>query len=424
MTVAGIIAEYNPFHTGHAYQIAQTRKALGEETAVVAVMSGNWVQQAECAVADKWTRARLALMGGVDLVLELPTVWAVSSAESFARGAADILEAAGVVDVLSFGSECGDVDRLRRVAACLDSSAYRAGLLRFLEEGMPFAACRQAAVRELLGEELSGLLSRPNNNLGVEYIRALNALKSSIRPMTVQRRGAAHNSVSAVMVRREDGSLHSGPASMELPPFVSATQIRADLMDGRWDKAEPYLVRGGRKLLEGHLAGFPEMERILRAILARVRTMTAEDWAELPDAGTAEGLPQRLERAGRQCTSMKQFFELAKTKRYTRARLQRLVLWAFLGLTEEDRPEHPPYLRVLGFDERGREVLREMKKRADLPVITKSAHARVLDSAGRGLFETEARCTDLYDLCFQEVGAPGREWTTGPVRMEEQRAPK
>lgn len=409
MTVAGIIAEYNPFHTGHAYQIARTREALGEETAVAAVMSGNWVQQANCSITDKWTRAKLALMGGVDLVLELPTVWAMSSAESFARGAAEILDATGVVDVLSFGSECGDVDKLRRVAACLDSSAYRVELHRFMDEGMSFAACRQAAVRELLGDEPSGLLSLPNNNLGVEYIRALIALKSSIQPMTVQRRGAAHNSISAA------------PAPTQ---FVSATQIRCDLMNGQWERVGQYMVPCGRDLLRNDPAGLSDLRRIERAILARVRTMKASEWAELPDSGSAEGLPQRLERAGRQCASIKEFFDLAKTKRYSHARLRRLTLWAFLGLRSEDRPEHPLYIRVLGFNERGREVLGEMKRRAVLPIITKPAHARELDSAGHKLFELEARCTDLYNLCFEKVGIPGREWLTGPVRMEDQRGQK
>ena len=400
MRIAGIVAEYNPFHTGHAYQIEQTRAALGADAGVVAVMSGNWVQQAGCAVADKWTRARLALMGGADLVLELPTVWAMSSAESFARGAVALLEGCGVVTHLSFGSECGDVDKLRQVAACLDSSAYRAGLRRFLDEGMTFAACRQAVVRELLGEELSGLLAGPNNNLGVEYIRALNALKSGIQPVTVTRRGAGHNALAG---------------GGEAPTFLSATQLRAYLREGRWEAAEPYLVPGGRALLEGNPAGLPGLERVERAVLARVRTMTADDWARLPDSGEAEGLPQRLEKAGRQCASMEEFFDLAKTKRYTHARLRRLALWAWWGLTEDDRPECPPYLRVLGFNGRGQTILKEMKERAVLPVITKPAHARQLGEAGRRLFEQEARCTDLYDLCFETVPAPGREWTTGPV---------
>ena len=192
MTVAGIVAEYNPFHTGHAYQLNQTRRMVGWESAVVAVMSGNWVQQADCAVADKWVRARLALMSGVDLVLELPTVWATASAEAFARGAAAILEGCGVVDVLSFGSECGQIPPLVQTAQCLDSPAYRWELARCLSAGCSFASARQEAVGTLLGAETADLLSTPNNNLGVEYIRALRGLGSGIRPVTVQRQGDPH----------------------------------------------------------------------------------------------------------------------------------------------------------------------------------------------------------------------------------------
>lgn len=397
MKTAGIVAEYNPFHTGHAYQINQTRVRLGEDCAVIAVMSGNWVQQADCAIADKWTRARLALMGGVDLVVELPTVWAASTAESFARGAVGILDACGVADALSFGSECGDIWGLKQVAQCLDSTQYQEKVRGRIKEGMSFAACRQQTVEELLGAELGGLLSRPNNNLGVEYIRALNTLGSSIKPMTVLRQGADHNTTG------------------QTTSFVSATQIRMELAVGNWVNVEPYLMQGGRAVLEGHTVSTRGMEQVGRAILARLRAMTAADWERLPDCGAAEGLPQRLERAGKSCTGLEDFFQQAKTKRYTHARLSRLVLWAFLGLTAADMPAQPPYIRVLGFNERGRAVLRRVKENTCLRIITKPAHARDLDETGRKLFELEARCTDLYDLCFETVPVPGREWTNGPV---------
>jgi len=396
MKIAGIVAEYNPFHTGHAHQIAQTRARLGGECAVLAVMSGNWVQQADCAIADKWTRTRLALMGGADLVVELPTVWAASTAESFARGAVSILNACGA-DVLSFGSECGEIEGLKRAAQCLDSTEYEARVRELVNGGATFAACRQQAVEELLGTELGRLLSKPNNNLGVEYIRALNALDSRIEPATVLREGAAHNTIG------------------QTARFVSATQIRVDLSEGNWDAAEGYLPAGGRAVLEGHRVAPNGLERVNRAILARLRTMTAQDWEKLPDCGAAEGLPRRLERAGKNCTSVEEFFELAKTKRYTRARLCRLVLWAYLGLTAPDVPAAPPYIRVLGFNQRGREALRQIKEYTHLPIITKPAHARELGGSGRTLFELEARCTDLYDLCFEQVPGPGREWTCGPV---------
>lgn len=405
MQVIGIVAEYNPFHTGHAYQIARTRGDLGENWAAAAVMSGNWVQGGRPAVLDKWTRARLALSGGADLVLELPTLWAVASAETFARGAAELMEAAGVVKVLSFGSECGEVDPIQRVAVCLNSPEYERDVGRFVAEGLPFAAARQAAVRGLLGEELSSLLATPNNNLGVEYLRALDRMKSDIRPMTVRREGAAHD------------SLLEGP---ERPRHLSATQLRAFLERGEWGALEPYLPRSGLDVLKAGWRGFPSLRKVERGILAKLRTMTAEDWARLPDSGAGEGLPPRLERAGRQCRSLEEFVSLAKPRHWTQARMRRLLVWAYLGLTREDRPHSPPYLRVLGFNSRGQEVLRQMKERAKLPILTKPAHARQLSPEGRRLFELEARCTDLYDLCLENIPAPGREWTTGPVRMEEE----
>lgn len=397
MKIAGIVAEYNPFHTGHAYQIAQTRARVGEDCAVVAVMSGNWVQQAQAAVADKWTRARLALMGGVDLVLELPTVWAVSSAESFARGAVGVLDACGVVDVLSFGSECGDIEGLKQAAECLDSPEYQTLVSSLTVKGDTFAACRQQAVSALLGAAAGELLSRPNNNLGVEYIRAIRALGSAMEPMTVLRQGAGHNTICT-----------------DRPRHLSATQIRRALAQGDWEPVADYLHREARTVLEDRLV-LGGAERMERALVARVRTMDAEDWAQLPESGAAEGLPQRLERAGRTCTGMEEFFELAKTKRYTRARLNRLVLWAWLGLTATDVPAAPAYLRVLGFGDRGREVLRRVKEHAALPILTKPAHARQLERTGRTLFELEARCTDLYDLCGETIPVPGREWNTDPV---------
>ena len=187
MKVIGVTAEYNPFHTGHGYQIAQSKKILGGETAVIAVMSGHWVQQADCAITDKWTRAELALMGGADLVLELPTPWATASAERFCRGAVTLLNATGVVDHISFGSECGDIERLQQAAHCLDSGDFRENLRLHLNEGLSFPAARQKAVEELAGPEISALLSGANNNLGVEYIRSLNALHSRMIPLPARK---------------------------------------------------------------------------------------------------------------------------------------------------------------------------------------------------------------------------------------------
>ena len=395
MNIAGITAEYNPFHTGHAYQISALKAQLGPDTSVVAVMSGSWVQQGRPAVTDKWTRARMALNGGADLILELPTVWAAASAESFARGAVELLCRCGVIDTLCFGSETGELAPLLAAAECLDSPDYPEQLRKALEGGASFAAARQAAVEALIGPAGAALAS-PNNNLGVEYLRALRSLHSNIKPVTIRREGAAHNSLD----RTGEG-------------FRSATQLRQHLARGEWEAVRPYVPAGNLDILQSAPLADPRLGE--RAVLACLRKMTAEDWAKLPDAGAGEGLPQRLERAGRQCRSLDDFFTLAKTRRYAMARLRRMALWAFLGLTAADVPAEPPYLRVLGFNARGREVLKEMKQKAQLPILTKPAHARALDGPGRRLFELEARCTDLYGLFLPQLPPPGQEWTRGPV---------
>ena len=337
----------------------------------------------------------MALNGGADLILELPTVWAAASAESFARGAVELLCRCGVIDTLCFGSETGELAPLLAAAECLDSPDYPEQLRKALEGGASFAAARQAAVEALIGPAGAALAS-PNNNLGVEYLRALRSLHSNIKPVTIRREGAAHNSLD----RTGEG-------------FRSATQLRQHLARGEWEAVRPYVPAGNLDILQSAPLADPRLGE--RAVLACLRKMTAEDWAKLPDAGAGEGLPQRLERAGRQCQSLDDFFTQAKTRRYAMARLRRMALWAFLGLTAADVPAEPPYLRVLGFNARGREVLKRMKTTAQLPILTKPAHARELDGPGRRLFELEARCTDLYSLFLPQLPPPGQEWTRGPV---------
>lgn len=386
MNVAGVITEYNPFHKGHAYQLEETRRALGADCGVVCAMSGNWVQRGECALTDKWTRAGMALRGGADLVLEIPTLWAAASAETFARGGVGVLAATGVVDTLAFGSESGDVERLRRVAECLDSEAYRAGLSRFLGEGMAFAACRQAVVRGLLGRD-ADCLGGPNDNLAAEYLRALPA---GMDALAVRRVGTGH-----------DGAAAGG--------YAPASQLRAWLRQGKVQRAEEYLAEPW----QGEIAS---MEWVERAALWRLRTLTEEEAGRLPDSG--EGLSNRLRAMAGRAHTLEEFYSLVKTKRYAHARIRRLVLWALLGLEAADRPGAAPYLRVLGFNPRGRTLLREMRRRSTLPILTKPAHAKALEPEARRVFELEARCTDLYGLCFDEGKPGGWEWRMEPVQAE------
>ncbi|MCI8473758.1 MAG: nucleotidyltransferase family protein [Oscillospiraceae bacterium] len=390
MNAVGIVAEYNPFHSGHAYQLAQTRRLLGEDRPVVCVMSGSWVQRGECALTDKWTRAAMALEGGADLILELPLPWAISSAEGFARGAVAALKATGVVDALSFGSESGDLAALKRIAAVLDSPEYRDILRAQLGRGDSFALVRQRAAQELLGREGS-LLQSPNDSLGVEYLRAAGG---ELAAVAVPRLGAAHDSPDP-----EGG-------------YASATYLRERLRRG--EEASAFLGGGASKLL--NRAGIARMEHIERGILSRLRQMGQADWATLPDSGGAEGLPARLVKAAGQAESLEEFYARAKTRRYAHARIRRLALWAFLELKAEDRPASgPAYLRVLGMNSRGKGLLREMKGRAELPILTKPAHIRELGDEAQALFALECRGTDLFGLCFDKIKPCGADYTTGPV---------
>lgn len=370
MKIIGIVAEYNPFHAGHRYHIAESRRR-GGECAVVCAMSGNFVQRGECAVTDKWSRARAALEGGADLVLEVPTVWAAASAEHFAFGAVSVLRAAGA-ETLSFGSESGDAAAIARAAACLDSGAFSAALRRHLDAGLPFALCRQRAAEEVLGEAGAAVLASPNDSLAAEYLKAAARLGWRPEVMAVPRLGAGH-----------DGGDH--------PEYPSASYLREKIFAG-----------------ELPLDGAASLRYNERAVLARLRAMTPEEFAALPDCG--EGLDRRLWQAARQAVSLEELYALAKTKRYAHARIRRCVLWAALGLRESDRPAALPYLRVLGANERGRAVLKGLE--TDLPVITKPAHGK-----GVPLLETEARCTDFYALCRRDATPCGAEWRTSPVML-------
>lgn len=385
MKTIGIVAEYNPFHAGHAWHIAQTRRMFQEESAVVAVMSGNWVQRGECAVIDKWARAGMALAGGVDLVLELPTVWAVSSAEGFARGAVSILRAAGVVDVLSFGSECGQIAPLRELAQCFSSPEFSAALRRELGPKQTFAKSRRQAAQRLLGPEKASLLDSPNNSLGVEYLRFL---PDGMEAVTVPRRGAGHDSQ-----RERDGF----PSASLLRQRLRAECVESvSALHHFPPKAEP-----------------ADMKWVERALIARLRTMTLDEAETLPDSGG--GLAARLLYAARQTANLEQLYTLTKTRAYTHSRVRRLALCALLGLRAADRPSAPPYIRVLGFNSLGRTLLREMNQKAALPFFVKPAHVRRLSHEAQALLALEERFTDLFSLCFPTPRPCGLEWTTDPV---------
>lgn len=392
MPVIGIIAEYNPFHLGHAYQLEAARRAMGEDCPVVAVMSGNFVQRGEAALLHKHARAEAAVRCGADLVLELPTAYAAATAEVFARGGVAILAAAGVVTHLCFGSECGDLDLLGRAAACLNGAAYQAGLRRFLAAGMTFAAARQAAVQEAMGRE-ADCLALPNNNLAVEYLRALGSVDPALTPMTVRRVGAPH-----------DGEGDGG--------IASASAIRRRILSGGpWEHLVP---AGSAAVLKREMAAGRapvSMAACEGMILSKLRAMGEEELR--PYDGGNEGLYHRFYEAVRHSATLEELLSRAKTKRYPHARLRRMALAAWLGLTVPEGA--PPYLRVLAANGRGCRLLKEMKERAALPVLTKPGHIRALGEAAGRCFTGESRYTDQYTLAWPAPAKPGQEYTTGPV---------
>ena len=406
MRIAGIVAEYNPFHNGHAYLIEQLRDIRGTGgTHVVAVMSGNYVQRGEPALLPKEERVRMALAGGVDLVVELPVPYVLSSAEGFAGGAVALLDALGCVDVLGFGSECGDAEELAKVAAWLDKPEFLSRMRFHLEGGVSYAEARQKALRELTGRA-ADLLSGANNTLGIEYIRALSRLDSPMKPCTVSRRGAAH-----------DAAAPTGSTA-------SASYLRGLLAEGRLRGAEPYMPpEAFRILTEATAKGVcpADPAKAERALLYRLRSMSLEDMAALP--GISEGLEHRLYKAARAAGSVAELTDMVKTRRYPATRIRRLLWAAYAGVTAEDKLNTPPYLRVLGLNHRGEEILAAAKaagvyRQRGVSLLTRSPQIDALPTAAKRLFTRECAADDLYDLTLPTPRPCGSDYTAGMIRGE------
>jgi len=376
MKIFAIIAEYNPFHRGHEYQILQTRELLGGDSGLICLLSGNFVQRGEPAMFDKHARARAAVLCGADLALELPLPYSLSSAEGFAFGAVSLLDRLGCVDCLSFGSECGSLEELDFAAELLLRPEMDGLIREELAGGVSYAAARQRAAERLAGRALP-LLTERNNILGGEYIKALKRLRSSIEPLTVRRDRA----------------------------FKSASELR---------RTEAYLgelpVRAAEVFAEEILAGRGPVrpENLETAVLARLRAMGREDFAALPDSG--EGLADRFYKH-RNCESLQKFYKEVSTKRYPEARIRRMTMCAYLGVGAGMAKAELPnlYARVLAANGRGRELVNKIT--GTIPVVTKPARGK-----GNSLFEFNARATDLYALGYPGTGnrRGGGDWLRSP----------
>ena len=397
MSVIGIVGEYNPFHYGHKHHIAETKRLLGEDCPVVCAMSGDFIQRGEAAVYSKFARAEAAVRSGVDLVLELPPAWALSSAEGFARGAVGLLGSIGVVTHLSFGSECGEVEPLETLAEILLDPLIGADIRRELEaqEGIPFAAARQRAVAKRAGE-LSGQLETPNNILAVEYIKAVYEQGLSIKPVTVQRFGSGHDKMS------ESG--HKSAAEIRRA-LANGADISASVPGSAYE-----IYRREDKLGRGPVL----MENLESAMISRLRMLPNSAFAALPDAG--EGLNNRLARAAREESGLDAVIAAAKSKRYALSRIRRMVMCAVLGISADMSRETPPYARVLAANARGCALLRDMEGKARIPVITKPAAVKELGAECREVFDRSSSAHDLYVLGYsaKEERRGGADWRTSP----------
>ena len=397
--LSGIICEFNPFHNGHALLLRKAREQGSTHLAVV--MSGNFVQRGTAACLDKWARTRAALACGADLVIELPLPWAAARAETFAFGGVYLLHRMGCVRQLVFGSECGQTGPLQQLAAVLRSDAFPAVLRDQLRRspGIPFPLARKQAVAQLCGETQAALLDSPNNILGVEYCKALQSLQSPILPQAILREGAPH---------------HADGTPSLLP---SSSQLRELLERSPQASLEPYCPAEAARVFSDEIRQGRAPARIKSlepAILAHLRRMDPTDFSFLPDC--TEGLEHRITDAVRQTASLEDLYARIKSKRYSHARIRRLILAAFLGIRAGDTILPPPYLRILGMNEKGRDILKTIAATpGSLPVVTKYAQIPSLSPAAQRLLALEAQADDLHALACPCPQPAGREWRQGII---------
>ena len=388
MDAVGVVCEFDPMHLGHERLLRQAKADTG--LPVVCAMSGNYIQRGGMACLNKFARAEMAVLCGADLVVELPTPWAMATAERFADGGVSLLAGCGVKH-LYFGSECGDIAALDAAAEALLREEFQADILRELQTGLSYAVARQAALEKRIGGSAS-LLSQPNNTLAVEYLKAIRRRELPL---------------SAATVRRTDGGHHGA---------ASASQIRKLLGRGEYDAAFALMSPAaagilGREMKKGLAPADPA--RLETAMLSRLRLMGEADFA--PYDGGGEGLYRRVYRAVQAGVSLGDILTRATTKRYPTARVRRMLWAAFLNL--EPPPAEIPYIRVLSATEAGRKLLRQMQH-SGVPVLTKAADVGRLGPAAQALFTREARRTDVFALaCPINPSVCGEDWRHTPVMV-------
>ena len=388
--ILGIVSEYNPFHNGHLRHLNYS-KEVTKSAFTVCVMSGNFTQRGDTALIDKWTRAEMALKAGIDLVVELPTLYATSSAENFAEGAIKILNSLGVVDYISFGSEIGQLSPLNDIAEILykEPKEFSSLITRQLKSGLSYPKARELAISMYFGssKKYSDILENPNNILGIEYLKAIKKFKSPIVPLTVKREYSDYNSKS----------IKNG--------LASSTAIR-DMIQKKKNihyvvPFETYELME-EKIKLGEI--IPSLSVFEKQIIYNLRKMTVQEIANLPDV--SEGLEFRIKEAANISNSLESLIVNIKTKRYTQTRIQRILLYSLLGITQKDinmSKRTIPYIRILAFNKHGKRIISAIaanNPRLKIIVSLKKFMETNLDNNLRNMISKDILATNIYTLGY------------------------
>lgn len=405
--ILGIVSEYNPFHNGHIHHL-QVSKQLTKTDFTVAVMSGNFVQRGDTALVDKWTRAEMALKAGIDLVIELPTVYALSSAENFADGAVKILNSLGVVDYISFGSEIGEITPLTDVANILykEPREFSSLITTQLRSGLSYPKAREIALAQHFGssKKYSDIVSNPNNILGVEYIKALKRQKSHIKPLTIKRDYADYNS------------------KQEKNGIASATAIRTMIKNKknvhRVIPYETYELLDECKEKGNIITSLSVFEK---EIIYTLRKMTLSEIAALPDV--SEGLENKIKAAANNFNNLEDLIANIKSKRYTQSRIQRILLYALLNISQKDintSKKVTPYIRVLGFNKHGKRIISAIaaaNPKLDIIVSVKKFMEHSNDKSLINMISKDIFATNVYTMGYKTNPVANLDYTHKVVEI-------
>lgn len=409
--ILGVIAEYNPFHNGHLYHIRESIEQTGADY-VICVISGNFVQRGNTSIVDKWTKTKMAISQGADLVIELPTIYSTSSAENFAEGAIKLLDSLKIVDILSFGMEAEDLAILNNIANVMsqEPKEYVTMLNHELSKGVSFPKARENALMMYLNDikKYANVLNGSNNILAIEYLKALKKLKSPLKPIGIKREKVLYHDEIIV------------------DDFASATAIRKMIATRQFDDIMKVMPRSSYLLLaqelrKGHYV--LDLSKFQKEIIYILRKMTVEEISQLPDV--SEGLENTIKNAANSCNNIIDLVNMIKSKRYTQTRIQRILVYALLGIDKkmmETSKKVVPYIRVLGYSEKGKHLISAMMKRnrkLNLVTSVKDFLDKSKNKSLKEMLEKDIYATNIYTLGYEKDSCSNLDYTTKIVTMSD-----